>query len=118
VNAILLILAEKGIGSLKITGLERHTREADFSRLKRGGTLQDLTFGFAETQHLREGASISVAEMPEIIRLILREIIWMILLSDEIRVEFGYDYYMYVTCEKLQPATVEQIERTGLFVDN
>ena len=51
------------------------------------------------------------------IRLILRETVWMNLLNSEFKITFGYDYYMYVECSELTSMTIKQIERMGLFVE-
>jgi hypothetical protein len=42
----------------------------------------------------------------------------MIFLNTKIEIKFGYDYYMYVTCEELKLETIQAIEKTGLFVES
>ena len=41
----------------------------------------------------------------------------MKLISENIKITFGYDYYMYVECEELRFATEIEIGRMGLFVE-
>ena len=69
---------------------------------------------------LFEGAIIEDIEtISELVRLSLREIIWIhfeIINNSFVSIKFGYDYYMYVYVQKEEPILFEQINSTGLFV--
>ncbi len=53
-----------------------------------------------------------------IIKSILRYKLWCKLESENMRVDFGYDYYMGLACSKLCMSTIKKIENElGLFVE-
>ncbi len=118
VEAITLILYEKGIESLELDSLELHNGLEDFERYKKDGRLQNITIDFErEIAPLKNGDILNVGEIKKLVRLILREIIWMQLFNSEIKITFGYDYYMYVECSELKNSTIKDIEEKGLFVE-
>ncbi len=60
---------------------------------------------------------VSVEVVANIVRLALREDIWCELLSPEMEVYFGYDYYMYAAVSHIDQTLIDTIEETGLFVE-
>jgi hypothetical protein len=66
---------------------------------------------------LKDGETLNLTEVQKMIRLILRETIWMYLTSSDLKISFGYDYYMYVECSELSKTTLGEIEKMGLFVE-
>jgi hypothetical protein len=60
---------------------------------------------------------LNKSEIDKIIRLILRETVWMLLVNKDFEVRFGYDYYMYVKTVNLQKETIRKIESNKLFVE-
>lgn len=64
------------------------------------------------------GATVVIADLPILLKLILRNYLWCKLGCDErMFVHFGYDYYMFVGLEKECKDAVENIERGELFVE-
>lgn len=118
VAAFLLVLEEHEIDGLTIAGLESHNSETDFADLARTSHLRDLPVEFdSDVRTLQNGKKLSVSELDKVIRLILRETVWMLLNSNGIEVKFGYDYYMYISCDPLSDSTIARIEANGLFVE-
>jgi len=67
---------------------------------------------------LRNGMSIPINEIAILVKLLLREKVWGKLVSDELEIHFGYDYYMYI-CSKDRLENTEVIIKTkGLFAEN
>ncbi|TLX72400.1 hypothetical protein E9993_17850 [Labilibacter sediminis] len=117
-EAIKLILEEKNIQSLKIDSLELHDSFDDFENYKKEGRLKNIDIDFnSEIATLKDGIILGLRKIQKMIRLILRETVWMNLLNSEFKITFGYDYYMYVECSELTSMTIKQIERMGLFVE-
>ncbi|MCB2377644.1 hypothetical protein LGH70_08625 [Hymenobacter sp. BT635] len=118
VAAITIVLAVNNIQSLSIDSLGLYTSRADFESFKTSERLRNLAVAFdRDMAGLKEGQAVPVTQIDQLIRLRLREIIWMDLIAPQVKVEFGYDYYMYVTCGELPAAAIKQIEETGLFVE-
>lgn len=68
---------------------------------------------------LKKGKNICSKNLDNIIRLALREYIYVILYNKKynLQVEFGYDYYLYISCP-LNNTTLEKIvQDNGLYLD-
>ena len=118
-ESVRLILDEKNIQNLKIDSLELYNSYEDFENYKKDGRLQNIEIDFNnEIANLKDGATLNLTEVQKMIRLILRETIWMYLTSSDLKISFGYDYYMYVECFELSKTTLGEIEKMGLFVDD
>lgn len=67
---------------------------------------------------LKNGMSISINEIAILVKLLLREKVWGKLVSDDLEIHFGYDYYMYI-CSKNRLENMEAIIKMNrLFVEN
>lgn len=119
VEAIMLILREKNIESLKVAALEASYYDIEtFEEDKRSGRLRNIEVDYhQQVATLKNGKILNLAEIPTIIRLILRECIWMELLTTDFKLTFGYDYYMYVKCYDLKDSTIRETEKINLFVE-
>ena len=117
ISALKAILAENGIVSLEVEDLELHTTQADFIAHKAVGRLRNVDIGFDELASLKNGLALSIAQLDKIVRLILRETVWMNLVALGIKIQFGYDYYMYVKCNTLSASAISRIQQAGLFVE-
>jgi len=76
--------------------------------------------GLIETLNaVKEGGIVSGENIDNIIRLILREVIWAELFcktDESVAVRFGYDFYMYFNSPKKWEILIPEIEKIGLFV--
>ncbi len=118
VNAIKFLLADKKISSLKINSLENYNDKSDFDKFLGNNILREIDFDYInDIEILENGQNLQVDCLAKITRLILRELIWMELIDSELEIKFGYDYYMYVKCNRLSDNIIKKIEKTGLFVE-
>jgi len=109
IDAIIKIMRENGVESLKVDALEIHNYDnyADFT--------EPTTKKYFRT--LRNNMLIPKQEVAQVSRFILRELIWCKLVSDRMFVHFGYDYYMYIGSEQQSEELLKAIESNGLFVE-
>lgn len=105
VEAIKIILTEKEVNKLKIDSIEKYSPNDSF---------EDLKNNFSS---LENDLELDLMEIENLIRLILREQVWMNLISSKVEVNFGYDYYMYVKCEELKLSSIRKIQAIGLFIE-
>lgn len=118
VDAIKSIIKDNNLEFLKVDSLELHDKKQDFKKYEKTGRLKNITFDFdKEVGNLKNGLQLSLSEIDKIIRLILRETVWMLLVNNNFEVRFGYDYYMYVKTDNIKQSTIQEIENTGLFVE-
>ena len=90
----------------------------EFEKEETTGKLKNINVDFdRDIRKLKNGFELNIENIEKIIRLILREMIWMVLVNENIEIRFGYDYYMYVSTVHLKPSTISKIENNGLFVE-
>ena len=118
VDAIKSAMADSNIKVLTVDSLELRDDKKDFSKHEKSGRLRNIAMDFdKELKILKDGTILNLSQIDKIARLILRETIWMLLVSADFEVKFGYDYYMYIKCKTLNSSTIKQIESSGLFVE-
>lgn len=118
VEAIKLILIEQKIDTVKVDSIEKNIDQGYFDVNKNEKFYPKLEIDFdKDIGQLKNGFEIGFWEIDKTIRLILREIIWMNLISKNIKIIFGYDFYMYIECEELKFETEHKICKMGLFVE-
>jgi hypothetical protein len=65
-----------------------------------------------------EGDLLTVAEVSDVLRRLLRAEFWCQLEAADAFVHVGYDYYMYVGVPRPCPAARQQAEDLGLYVED
>ena len=114
-NAILGVLQDLGITEMRVQNLELYAIQS----VRVGASKKEGLSLKKALKKLKENMVFGTKELELYFRLQLQELFWckwVDVHSDAI-IEFGYDYYMYITCEKILPERIEYIERNGLFVE-
>lgn len=109
IDAIYEILREKDIKKLKVYDLEINKKN-----------LSELLADEKDIiKEINNDKYLDLKKSEKIIRLVLREMLWCKFCSElkDIKIEFGYDYYMYVECSKIKESTINIINKKGLFVE-
>ena len=118
VFAITSIMEEQQTGYLIIEKLSNYATHTKLKLSRKKGFLQDLDFDYQkDIASLKDSQKLSGTHLDLIIRLILREEIWMELRNPKFKVSFGYDYYMYISIVAISNVLRSQIESSGLFVE-
>jgi len=109
VFAVVSAMKKLGTDFLKINGLE-------WKDYKKFDDLEVL--GIEKFfKSLKEGMDISVNDIPKLMKLILRNIVWARLESEMLTVNFEYDYYMYFVFKGDLSEIEKSIIANGLFID-
>lgn len=68
---------------------------------------------------LHEGKRIYYKNLHNVIRLSLREYIYIVLFNKQkkLKIEFGYDYYLYVSCNLNSRTLYDLVNNVGLYLD-
>jgi len=109
VDAVIRIMRGNNVESFLIKALEKgcYINYPDFSESESKRFFRSLKRNMQIPKH----------DVIPIIRFALREIIWCKLLSNQMFVHFGYDYYMYIGSENPLEEEINIIENNGLFVE-
>lgn len=110
IDAFLQFLACQKIDLIECIEVEKNLAEYDIQSIP--STWRALYV------RMNNGTIISKAELPMLLKLLLRNYLWCKLIhDDELFVHFGWDYYMYIGVEKECRQAVANIEKAGLFVE-
>jgi hypothetical protein len=112
VSSVLHFFNETDLKNLSVVGLEQ---KQDQKR-----NVEDARFSGIDykKKNFREGVEIDGSNLPQLCRLVLREIIWCRLESgQDFYIHFGYDYYMYIGTSVWPDASVNFAKELGLFVE-
>lgn len=118
VDAIMLILKAYRLEYLKVEALELYRDKQGFEHFEKEGMLSKISFNYdKDVANLKNGLALNLIQLDKVIRLILRESMWMLLIGENLEVRFGYDYYMYVKVANIEEVTIQRIHDSGLFVE-
>lgn len=120
INAIQEGIRQVGCQQLVVTKAEKYVTLAEVKT-------QLASLGLPLTREEEElfqsfavGLPLTASQVPAAARLILREALWGEIASEDgsLTIEFGYDYYLYLTLPPLPRESIRRIETLGLFVEN
>lgn len=103
IDTILEFMACNEIENLKVLELEKYDEE----------NVDEII------NDINDGMILSKEQIKIVAHHILREKIWCKLVFDEIfYVHFGYEFNMYIGCEKKCKKTIRQVEDNNMFVES
>lgn len=119
IDALLFLLNEKKISNLKIMKLEKRRTLDQIEKFMQSKNLFISDKGKSIFSSIKNGDLIDINNIPYLIQLLLREYLWCRLMSplNNLIVEFGYDYYMYVICDGINMEMTNKIQDTGMFIE-
>ncbi|MFA6289845.1 MAG: hypothetical protein WC661_20885 [Opitutaceae bacterium] len=95
IDSVMGFISEDQISALRAVGVENHRKVIT----------------------PKEAHLVCAADLPEIIRSILREEFWCRLEIDDRFIHFGYDYYIYIGVKNRCAASIQSAQAKGLFVE-
>lgn len=67
---------------------------------------------------IQNGMRISMNDLKKYMQYILREYFWCELIAKSgIKIEFGYDYYMYITCDRIEQSVIDDYQKDGIYIE-
>ncbi|MDN7245661.1 hypothetical protein [Planococcus shenhongbingii] len=100
IQAVEVLIKKTGVNHLKLVDLENYSHETALN--------------------LSEGKTIPISLVRELIKMILRGVVWgRLVAKNQFEVHFGYDYYMYFVGESLMDDIIEELRKIdGLYVED
>ena len=112
IETIILFMKFLNLNFLCITNLEKPNKSIEKNKIYSNEMIKVY-----EEVHI--GHNVSIPEIENIARLVLRENLWCKLECQSMYIHFGYEYYMYIGSNiPLTDSLIEKIEKLGLFVEN
>lgn len=109
VNAITAFMECNNIDTIRINKLSKNSSPRDISLYS-----PEMLNTF---NNLADKTIVDKNIIQNVARLALREELWCKLITKNMYVHFGYDYYMYIGSSKACDETINHIENSGLFVE-
>lgn len=118
VDAVCEILQVVGADSLTIEYIEKQDKWIEEQMANSNIPEQDFQL-LPNAKSLKQGQTMSVNGFRNAARLCLREYIYAIFSSQacNLKIEFGYDYYMYIECPLSKEKLSDITARHSLFLD-
>jgi len=92
--------------------------DKNIEKCRKDSRLRDLNVDFKkDIKPVVENATILGTRLEFYTRMCLRELFQMRLVSSTLIIEFGFDYYMYVSCPKIPKNIIDEIERNWVYVE-
>ncbi len=109
INAVKMVLSQNKVDELMIAGLERYYDDTD---------IYDLSYDEQKLlTQIKDNMSVRWDTVELIIKMALRENLWCVLKSEKVEIQFGYDYYMYIKCDNIQPTIIQKLFDNNVFVE-
>ena len=85
---------------------------------ERGMELSDVDKQFM--RKLKNGYLISMDNLAKLLALVLGDCFWCKLMSpvSDFLIEFGYDLYIYITCNELEERVIQQAEKLEMYIED
>jgi hypothetical protein len=119
IQGLKMILQDRKIDKLIICDLEKNFDIAEIVKL-----LNDNKLALSDSeekifQSIKTGSEVTTSDVESMTKLLLRECLWCRLIStnNDLVVEFGYDFYMYVYCDYLSKELINNIHMLQIFVE-
>ena len=111
IQAVELLCDANELNSMRVVKLEKHCPQEIYTLLSR----EEKSF----VNDMQNEMLVERHDMSKVCKMILREIVWAQLEStdESLRIEFGYDYYMYAICKVMSEKLRKKIRESGLFVE-
>lgn len=114
VGAAVKLIKSISLNHLRIVNLKMSWTAECFTDENKQWLLEDEF----KTIDLYEDKAVDISEIETVIKMLLRDYIGCSLEIDgKFELFFGYDFYMYVSILDINPETIDEIRKLGLFVE-
>lgn len=118
-DVILSILKQYHVDKMIICDLELYDTWNEMKKkvLEKGLEMTDMEEKIVKS--LKNGKEVFANTLEEYFKLILRECFWCIFVDKKktVRIEFGYDYYVYVYCKLIDADYIAECKNEGMFIE-
>lgn len=69
---------------------------------------------------IKNGYLVSLDNLRKIVSFILKDCFWCKLEcpTSKVTIEFGYDLYVYITCNEISKQTIQWVEKVGMYIES
>lgn len=119
IDAVTTILRQNQVHTMVVEKLEKRSSPAALKEMLGRCHLPFPPSDAAFVSRIKEGARLDMAEIEKAVMLVLRDCFWCELLSEsgEARIEFGYDYYIYLQGVTIDADTIASFRSEGIYIE-
>ncbi|SEW16361.1 hypothetical protein [[Clostridium] fimetarium] len=119
IQVLMMILKDKSIDTLVVKDLEKYFSIAEAVKLLNDS---DLSLSKKEEElfeTVRNENIISISQVDEMTKLLLRECLWCKLRTQEnnLFIQVGYDFYLYIYCENIPRKIISDVSMFQMYIE-
>lgn len=120
INAVTTVLRQNQVHTMIVGKLEKRSSPAALKEMLSRCHLPFPPSDAAFVSRIKDGARLDMTEIEETVRLVLRDCFWCELSSEggAVRVEFGYDYYVYLQGVTIDADTIASFRSEGIYIES
>ena len=119
IDAITTILHHCQINTMIVEGLEKQFSASALKKLLGRYNLQFTQQDAKFVSQIKNGLRLDMTGIKKTVMLVLRDCCWCELLSEtgEVKIEFGYDYYVYLQGVNIDANTIASFRSEGIYIE-
>lgn len=118
-DVIYAVCLDNAITAVHVEGLENNFTLEELEEMLGAKGLRLFDDDIQFLGGLKNGCEITGESLKKVLPLLLRECFWCKLVdaNRDFMIEFGYDFYVYTTCNIVSSQTLRLAEKLGIYVE-
>ena len=120
IDAVTTVLRQNQIHTMIVGKLEKRSSPATLKEMLGRCHLPFPPSDAAFVSRIKDGARLDMAEIEKAVMLVLRDCFWCELLSESgaVKLEFGYDFYVYLQGVTIDADTIASFRLKGIYMES
>lgn len=120
IDAVTTVLRQNQIHTMIVGKLEKRSSPAALKEMLDRCHLPFPPSDAAFVSRIKDGARLDMTEIEKTVKLVLRDCFWCELSSESgaVRVEFGYDFYVYLQGVNIDADTIASFRSEGIYIES
>lgn len=118
-DAIITVLHQSQVNTMIVEKLEKQFSASTLKKMLGRYNLQFTQLDAEFVSQIKNGLRLDMTEIKKTVMLVLRDCFWCELLSEtgEVKIEFGYDYYVYIQGVNIETSTISSFQSEGIYIE-
>lgn len=118
-DAIMTVLHQSQVNTMIVEKLEKQFSASTLKKMLGRYNLQFTQLDAEFVSQIKNGLRLDMTEIKKTVMLVLRDCFWCELLSEtgKVKIEFGYDYYVYIQGVNIDANTISSFWSEGIYIE-
>ena len=120
IDAVMTVLRQNQVHTMIVGKLEKRSSTAALKEMLDRCHLPFPPSDAAFVSRIKDGARLDMTEIEKTVKLVLRDCFWCELSSESgaAKVEFGYDFYVYLQGVNIDADTIASFRSEGIYIES